>query len=164
MTEDRTPEYFAATRNISHARQARSSATRRFVTREQHVALALPLPQERMRDAMTNSTAFLLVLALTGAPIGAVLCVTECPGRFLTAVHRDQGGHAGAGLSMAAGECSGPSLNAPPYVVQHRAALGAAVLHATLSLTTVTARGTDAPALMPRTAVVHAQSPAVLRI
>jgi hypothetical protein len=114
---------------------------------------------------MTNITALLLVLTLTGVPVASVVCVTECQHERATSGHCHGDMAASKGLMVSAGaDCSDPSLSESPYVIEYRALPGAAVLTQTLSLTAPALVRTGAPAVFPAAADAWLKPPVVLRI
>ncbi len=115
---------------------------------------------------MTNITALLLVLTLTGAPVAAsIVCVAECHHEpaALDDCHADMATSDGPMMS-ASDTCSDPSFSDTPFVIKHRAAAGAAVLAATLSPTTLEPARADAPAVLARATVARLNAPLVLRL
>ena len=119
----------------------------------------------RVRGVMTNITALLLVLMLTGAPVGSVVCVTECQHEPATSGHC-HGNMATSDRPMmsASDRCDDLSISESPYLIEHRAVPGAAVLTTTSFLTTLTLVGTDAPAVFARTSDALLAPPPVLRL
>jgi hypothetical protein len=114
---------------------------------------------------MTNLTALLLVMTLTGAPVASVVCATECHHEPAAAGHCHQDMAASGGPMMSASNsCNDLSISDSPYVIEHRAVPGAAVLTtASLPAMPDVAR-TDAPAVPVRAADAWLQPPLVLRI
>jgi hypothetical protein len=112
---------------------------------------------------MMNLTAFLLVLTLTGVPVAGVVCVAECPYGPATSVHchRDTNDEP---MMSASDRCNDPSISESPYVVEHRAAPGAAVLVTTLLPIPPALVRTDAPADPARAADGWLKPPPVLRL
>ncbi len=73
---------------------------------------------------MTNITALLLVLTLTGAPVTSVVCVTECQYEPATSGHCHGDMAASEGPMMSAGsDWSDPSISESLYLIGPRAAL-----------------------------------------
>jgi hypothetical protein len=114
---------------------------------------------------MTNITALLLVLTLTGAPVASVVCAARCQHELATSGH--------CHVDMAAGDrpvmfpsdsCNDPSISDSPFVITHRAVPGAAVLAATWLSTTPGLVRADAPAVPARSADAWLKPPLVLRI
>lgn len=127
--------------------------------------LALLLPPGWAQAAMTNITAVLLVLALTGLPVASVVCATECQEGPAASdpCHVDMA--ASDGPMMAAGDsCHNPLISDALYVVEHRGVLGTAVLTAASFPTTPVGARMDAPGLFARVAGTHPHPPPVLRI
>ena len=95
---------------------------------------------------MTNITALLLALALTGTPVASVMCGTVCQPAPVPASHCHDDVAASGGPMVSAGDsCSEPSLSDVPYLVEQRAMTGAAVLATSLSETMLLMARTDAP-------------------
>ena len=115
---------------------------------------------------MTNITAFSLVLTLAiGAPVANVVCVTGCQQEPATSDHFHEDMASSAGPMVAAGsDCREPSISESPYLVEHRALPGPAVLITTPSLTTPAPIGTDEPAVFLRASDAWLKPPLVLRI
>jgi hypothetical protein len=114
---------------------------------------------------MTNITALLLVLTLTGAPVTSVVCATECQHEpaALGHCHGDMATSDGPMMS-ASYSCSDPSVSDRPYVVEQRAVPGAAALTTTLSFTMLALVRTDAPTVLARAIDGWLKPPLVLRI
>ena len=114
---------------------------------------------------MTNITALLLVLTMTGAPVASVVCVAECQYEPAAAGHC-HGDMAASDRPMmsASGSCNDPSISDGPFVIEHRAVPGAAVLATTLLPTTPELVRTDAPAVLARAADAWLTPPLVLRL
>ena len=114
---------------------------------------------------MTNITAVLLVLALTGAPVASVVCVAECHHEpaALSHCHEDMATSDGP-MTSAGDDCNGPSFSGTPFVIEHRAVTGAAVLATTLFPTALEPARADAPAVPARAAGARLKAPFVLRI
>ena len=114
---------------------------------------------------MSNITAFLLVLTLTGAPVAGVVCVTDCPDEPVTSNHCHADMATSDGPMIYAGDsCDDPSISNSPYVIEHRAVPGAAVLTATPFSTTPGLARTEAPASLARVPSAQLEPPFVLRI
>ena len=114
---------------------------------------------------MTNITALLLVLALTGTPVASVVCVAECQQEPVTPGHCHGDMATGERPMMAAGSaCTGPSISNSLYLIEHRAAPGAAVLTTTLPPAAPELAGTDAPAIFTTAADARPKAPLVLRL
>ena len=114
---------------------------------------------------MTNITAVLLVLSLTGAPVASVVCVAECHHEPAARDHCHEDMATSDGPMIAAGDsCNAPSFSGAPFVIEHRALAGAAVLAPTLLPTALELVGTGAPAVLPRAAVALSKAPLVLRL
>jgi hypothetical protein len=114
---------------------------------------------------MTNITALLLVLTMTGVPVASVVCVAECQPEPATWGHCH--GDMAAGdrpMMFASDSCNNPSISDSPFVIEHRAVPGAAVLTTTLSPTTPEWVGTDAPAVLAGVADAWLKPPLVLRL
>jgi hypothetical protein len=113
---------------------------------------------------MTNITALLLVLTLTGGPVASVVCATECQDEPAALGHCHGDMAMGDGPMMSAGDsCSDPSLSDSPYLVEHRAVPGAAVL-TTMPLTMPAVVRTDAPAVIATATDGWLKPPLVLRL
>jgi hypothetical protein len=114
---------------------------------------------------MTNITALLLVLAMTGAPAASVVCVAECQPEPATSGHC-HGDMAASDRPMmsASDSCNDPSISDSPFVIQHRALPGAAVLTTTSSPTTLELVRTDAPAVLAGAVDAWLKPPLVLRL
>jgi hypothetical protein len=98
---------------------------------------------------MTNITAILLVLTLTGPPVASVVCVTECQDEPATLGHCHGDMASSARPMMAASDsCNELSISGSPYVIEHRIVPGAAVLTTTSLLTTRRLVGADVPAVL----------------
>lgn len=114
---------------------------------------------------MTNITALLLALTLTGAPVASVVCVTECQQKPATSGHCHEDMAASKGPMLSAGpHCSDPSISESPYLIEHRALPGPAVLTTTSSLMAPALVRTDAPAVFLRAADAWLKPPLVLRL
>ena len=114
---------------------------------------------------MTNITAVLLVLTMTGAPVGSVVCVTECQDEPATSGHCHGNMTTSDGPKMSASDsCNVPSISDRPFVIEHRAVPGAAVLTTTLSPTTPELVRADALAVHGRAADAWLTPPLVLRL
>jgi len=114
---------------------------------------------------MTNITAVLLVLALTGTPVASVVCVAECQGEPATSGHWHGDMTASEGLMMSAVDsCTDPSIGDSLYVIEHRAVPGPAALTTTLSPTAAELVGTVAPAILTTAADAWVKPPLVLRL
>ena len=99
---------------------------------------------------MTNTTALLLVLTLTGTPVASVMCGAVCQPAAVPASHcHDDVAASGGPMVAAGGSCSEPSLSEAPYLVEHRATIGAAVLAISSSSATLTMARMDAPTFSP---------------
>ena len=114
---------------------------------------------------MTNITALLLVLTMTGAPVASVVCVAACQHEPATSGHC-HGDIAASDRPMisASGRCNDLSISDSPFVIEHRAVPGAAVLTTTSSPTTLELVRTDAPAFLPGAADAWLKPPLVLRL
>ena len=113
---------------------------------------------------MTNTTALLLVLTLTGTPVASVTCGAACQSAPVPASHcHDDVAASGGPMVSAGGNCSEPTLSDAPYLVEH-ATIGAAVLATTTSGTTLTMVRTDAPAFPAATPNGWLAPPHVLRL
>jgi hypothetical protein len=98
---------------------------------------------------MTNTTALLLVLTLTGTPVASVTCGAVCQPAPVPASHcHDDVAASGGPMVAAGGNCNEPSLSDAPYLVEHRDTIGAAVLATSSSSTTLTIARMDAPAFV----------------
>ena len=117
------------------------------------------------RGATMNVTAFLLVLTLTGLPVANAVCVTECRHQRTTSGHC-HGDLATSieSISSASDSCDEPSMSEGPYVVEHRAAPGAAVLSAAMPVTPAKAGRTNAPAGVAKNPVGWLSPPLILRL
>ncbi len=114
---------------------------------------------------MTNITALLLVLTMTGAPVESVVCVAECQHEPATWGHRHADTVASDRPMMNASDsCNDPSIADSPFVVEHRAVPGATVLTTTLLPTTPELVRADAPAVLARAADARLTPPLVLRL
>jgi hypothetical protein len=114
---------------------------------------------------MTNITAFLLVLTLTGAPAASVACITECQHEPVTSGHCHGDMATVDRLMMSAGvSCNDPSISDSPFVIEHRAVPGAAVLTTTLSPTVPELVRAAAPVFLPEAAEGWLKPPLVLRL
>ena len=114
---------------------------------------------------MTNITALLLVLTLTGAPVASVVCVAECQHEPATSGHCHGGMAAGDRPMMSASDsCNGPSISDSPFVIEHRAVTGAAVLTTALLPTALEQVRADAPAVLAMAADAWLKPPPVLRL
>jgi hypothetical protein len=114
---------------------------------------------------MTNITALLLVLALTGAPVSSVVCVAECQHEPATSGHCHGEMAASDRPMMFAGDsCNDPSISDSPFVVEPRAVPGAAVLTTTLLPTALELVRAAAPAVLARAADAWLEPPLVLRL
>ena len=114
---------------------------------------------------MTNITAYLLVLTMTGAPVASVVCVAECQYEPATWGHC-HGDMAASDRPMmsASHSCNDPSISDSPFVVEHRAVPGATVLTTTSLPTTSDLVRADAPAVLARAADARLKPPLVLRL
>ncbi len=114
---------------------------------------------------MTNITSLLLVLTLTGAPVASVVCAAECQHEpaALGHCHGDMATSDGP-MMFASHNCNDPSISDSPFVIEHRAVTGAAVLTTTLLPTALEQVRTDAPAVLARAADAWLKSPLVLRL
>ena len=114
---------------------------------------------------MTNITALLLVLTMTGAPVESVVCVAECQPEPATSGHC-HGDMAASDRPMMSpsDSCNGPSTGDSPFVIEHRAVPGAAALTTALSPTTLELVRTDAPAVLAGAADAWLKPPPVLRL
>ena len=113
---------------------------------------------------MTNITALLLMLTLTGAPVASVVCVAECQHEPAAWGHC-HGDAASERPMMSAGDsCNDSSISDSPFVIEHRAVTGAAVLTTTLLPTALELVRADAPAVLARAAEAWLKSPLVLRL
>jgi len=114
---------------------------------------------------MTNITAVLLVLALTGTPVASVLCVAECHHEPAAIDHCHADMATSDGPMISAGDsCSDASFSATPFVIEHRALTGAAVLASTVFPATPGLLRADAPAVLTRAAGAPLRAPLVLRL
>jgi len=114
---------------------------------------------------MTNTTALLLVLTLTGTPVASVMCGAVCQPAPAPASHcHDNVAASGGPMVAAGGNCSGPSLSDAPYLVEHRAAIGTAVLAATRSGTTLMTTRAAAPTSVSPAPYGWLVPPQVLRL
>jgi hypothetical protein len=114
---------------------------------------------------MTNITALLLVLTMTGTPVESVVCVAECQHEPATWGHCHADMAASERPMMTASEsCHDPSIANSPFVVEHRAVSGATVLTTTLLPATPELVRADAPAGLARAADAWLQPPLVLRL
>ncbi len=114
---------------------------------------------------MTNITAFLLVLTMTGAPVARVVCVAECQDEPVTLGHC-HGDMAASDRPMmsASDSCNDPSISDRPFVIEHRAVPGAAVLTTPLLPITAGMVRAGAPAVRASAADAWLQPPLVLRL
>jgi hypothetical protein len=115
---------------------------------------------------MTNITALLLVLTLTGAPVArVVVCVTECQQEQMTPdqCHGDIAASEGPVVSAGSG-CSDPSISESPYLVEHRPLLGSAVLTTTSSSMAAGLVRTDVSAVLAGAADAWLKPTLVLRL
>lgn len=114
---------------------------------------------------MTNITAFLLVLTMTGAPVASVVCVAECQPEPATWGHC-HGDMAASDRPMmsASDRCNDPSISDSPFVIEHRVVSGAAALTTSLLPTTPELVRTAAPAVLARAADARLTPPLVLRL
>jgi hypothetical protein len=114
---------------------------------------------------MTNITALLLVLTLTGAPVASVVCVTECQHEPATSGHC-HGDMATSERPMmsSSDRCNDPSISDSPFVIEHRAVPGATVLTTTLLSTASEQVRTGAPAVLTRASDGWLMPPLVLRL
>src|SRR5687768_3209329 len=114
---------------------------------------------------MTNITALLLVLTLTGAPVASVVCVAECQ-HEPAALGHCHGDMAASDRPMmsASDSCNDPSISDSPFVIEHRAVPGAVVLTTTLLPTALELVRADAPAVLARAADTCLKPPLVLRL
>lgn len=114
---------------------------------------------------MTNITAFLLVLTLTGTPIASVVCFAECQHGPVTSghCHVDMAASEGPMVS-ASGDCADPAISDSPFLIEHRAVTGPAVLTTTSPLAMPEVARTDAPAVPVRSVDGSLTLPLVLRI
>jgi hypothetical protein len=67
-------------------------------------------------------------------------------------------------MMLASDSCNDPSISGSPFVIEHRAVPGAAVLTTTLSLTTPELLRTGAPAVLAGVADAWLKPPLVLRL
>src|SRR5687768_10217871 len=97
-----------------------------FDTSHQH-RLALSLPYVKYAVPMTNITALLLVLTMTGVPVASIVCVAECQPEPATWGHC-HGDMAASDRPMmfASDSCNDPSIGDSPFVIEYRAVPGAA--------------------------------------
>ena len=114
---------------------------------------------------MTNITALLLVLTMTGVPVANLVCVAECQPEPATWGHC-HGDMAASDRPMmfASDSCIDPSISDSPFVIEHRAVAGAAVLATTWSPTTLGLVRTAAPAFLARAAAAWLTPSLVLRL
>ena len=114
---------------------------------------------------MTNITALLLVLTMTGAPVASVVCVAKCQHELATSGHC-HGDMAASDRPMmsASDSCNDLSISDSPFVIEHRAVPGAAVLTPALLPTMLELGGTAAPAVLARVAHAWLKPPPVLRL
>ena len=114
---------------------------------------------------MTNITALLLVLTMTGAPVASVVCVAECQYEPATwgHCHRDMAA-SNRPMMSASHSCNDPSISDSPFVIEHRAVPGATVLTTTLLPTTPELVRADAPAVLARAADAWLKPLLVLRL
>ena len=114
---------------------------------------------------MTNITAFLLALTMTGAPAASIVCVAACQHEPATWGHCHGDMAASDRSTMSASEsCNGPSISDGPFVIENRTVPGAAVLATTLLPTTPELVRTDAPGVFARAADAWPTRPLVLRL
>ena len=114
---------------------------------------------------MTNITALLLVLTLTGAPVASVVCVAECQPEPATWGHcHGDMATSDRPMMVASDSCNDPSISDSPFVIEHRAVPGAAVRTTTSSPTTREWVRTDAPAVLAGAAGAWLKAPCVLRL
>jgi hypothetical protein len=114
---------------------------------------------------MTNLTALLLVLTLTGAPVASVVCAAECNHKLAAEAHcHGDMTESDSPIATASYSCNDLSLGESPYVVEHRSMPGAAVLINTLSSTAPVLVMTVEPAVRTRAADAWLTSPQVLRL
>lgn len=113
---------------------------------------------------MTNITALLLVLTLTGGPVGSIVCVVECQHALDAAsdCHGDMATSDGPMMSASDG-CRDPCV-ATPYVIEHRAFPDAAVPTTTSLPTTLEGVDRGAPPVLARAADAWLKPPLVLRL
>ena len=114
---------------------------------------------------MTKITLLLLVLTFTGHTVASVVCGAECRRASVTVSHCHGDEPAGAEAKVSGIErCTEPSVSVGPYVVQHRATDGAAVLAITAADMTPTMVRTDAPPVIIASADGLRKPPLVLRL
>jgi len=114
---------------------------------------------------MTNTTALLLVLTLTGTPVASVMCGAECQPAPVPASHcHDDVAASGGPLVSGDASCSEPSLSDAPYLVEQRAATGAAVLVTSAPSPTLTMTRMEAPAFFAAAPSGWLTPPLVLRL
>ena len=114
---------------------------------------------------MTNITALLLVLTMTGSLVASVVCVAECqhePARW-GHCHGDMA-TSDRPMMSASHSCNDPSISDSPFVIEHRAVPGATVLTTTLLPATPELVRADAPALLAQAAEAWLKPPLVLRL
>jgi hypothetical protein len=114
---------------------------------------------------MTNITALLLVLTLTGAPVARVVCVAECQQEPAPSGHCHGDMAASEGPMVSAGsDCSDPFISESPYLVEHRPLLGSADLTTTSSLMAAALVRTDVSAVLAGPADAWLKPTLVLRL
>ena len=114
---------------------------------------------------MTNITALLIVLTLTGAPVASVVCGVECQHEPAPSGHCHGDMTTSDGPRMSPSDsCNDSSIGDSPFVIEHRAVPGAAVLTTMLSLTAPELARTDAPAVLTTAVNPWLKPPLVLRI
>jgi hypothetical protein len=114
---------------------------------------------------MTNITALLLVLTLTGSPAISAACFTWCQQGPVTYGHCHDDMAAGSGPEITGDlTCGEPSLVDSPYLVEHRTATGAAVLTTTSPVAMALAVRTKAPAVIVALVSAVPRPPLVLRV
>jgi hypothetical protein len=114
---------------------------------------------------MTNITASLLVLTLTGTPVASVTCGAVCQPAPVPASHcHDDVAASGGPLVFGDDNCGEPSLSDAPYLVEQRAMTGAAVLVTSASSPTLTLARMEAPAFFAAAPSGWLAPPLVLRL
>jgi hypothetical protein len=116
------------------------------------------------RYAMTNITALLLALTLTGGPVTSAVCITECYSQPVIADSCHEDLTSGRPSMTAANSCIDRSVRSSVYVAEHRTVSDAPVLTATSSIPTTALMRTDAPAASASFPDAWLKPPLVLRI
>lgn len=128
-------------------------------------ALAPSLPRYRRAVPLTNVTAVLLVLALTGIPVARAACVIECHRERATSGHCHVDLPTSVERTMSANSsCNDVAIGENPYVIELRAVPGAVAVGPTSLPTTLMLAAAPAPAVVASTSMTCLKPALVLRL